>query len=391
MSSAPQTRPRWLTIAHWTLLCGVALVLTFVYLDSIDDPVFSEHRDFGVFWTGSVLFWRHEVLQLFDPDAFRAALTQVMGNDFPYLPFPYPPHAVFLLAPLSLVPYLISLAIWLSLTFAFMLSLLWRQLDQRFVMGLGLFLCPASAVNMAGGQNGFLSAALLCGGLLCLERRQVAAGLLIGFLSYKPQLGLLLPLLLLAGGYWRAFITASIVVATLVLLSALAFGPEAWVLYITKSGPYQAEIAQHWTGRFQFMSPTYFMAARLLTLPLAAAWAVQLTATVLAAAAAVWVFRQDVPHRMKAAVAMVAVFLVSPYALTYDLTIVSAAIVLALSSFVPKWWEYGIALIVWVLPAFTLPASMPIGPLLITMLYLVLLRRVVLMRGEKVAAIAASY
>jgi len=380
MNDLPPAKLRWLRVAHWVLLCGVAAFLSGVYLTSIDDPVFSEHRDFGVFWTGSVLLWRGEVLQLFDPAAFRTALSQVMGAGFPYLPFPYPPHSLFLLAPLSLVPYLVSLAIWLAATFGFMLAALWRWLDQRWVMALGLFLCPASAVNMAGGQNGFLSAALLCGGLLCLERRQIIAGLLIGFLSYKPQLGLLLPLLLIAGGHWRAFAVASATVICLMLLSAFAFGSEAWLLYLTKSGPYQMEIAQHWTGRFQFMSPTYFMAGRLLALPLPMAWALQIVATVLAGAGAIWTFRQDVPHALKAAVAMVAVFLVSPYALTYDLTIVSAAIVLALCAFAPKWWEYAACFAVWALPAFTWPADMPIGPLLISILYMVLLRRVVLMR-----------
>ncbi|MBI2256320.1 MAG: DUF2029 domain-containing protein [Proteobacteria bacterium] len=370
----------------WILILGIGPILSLIYARSIDDVIFSEHRDFGVFWTASTLLWRGEVLQLFDPAAFKAALTQVMGPDFPYLPFPYPPHSLFVLGPLSLLPYLLSLSLWLALTFGAMALALWQRLAQRRAMVLGLLLCPASAVNMAGGQNGFLSAALLGAGLLCLERRQILAGLCIGFLSYKPQLGLLLPFLLIAGGYWRAFITAGATVTVLVLLSALSFGPETWLFYLTKSGPYQAEIAQHWTGRFQFMSPTYFMAGRLLALPLPLAWALQITASLLASVGAIWAFRQPASHALKAAIAMVAVFLVSPYALTYDLTIVSAAILLAFSVFSPKWWEYAVFLVVWLLPAFTLPADMPIGPLLISMLFLVLLRRVILMRNTATAA-----
>ncbi|WP_374310718.1 glycosyltransferase family 87 protein [Dongia sp.] len=373
-------------ILTWVLLLGVGPLLSLVYARSIDDVIFSEHRDFGVFWTASTLLWHGEVLQLFDPTAFRTALAQVMGTDFPYLSFPYPPHSLFLLAPLSFFPYLLSLVFWLTITFAAMTVALWRRLEQRWVMMLGLLLCPAGAVNMAGGQNGFLSTAFLGAGLLCLERRQILAGICIGFLSYKPQLGLLLPLLLIAGGYWRAFLSASATVILLVLLSTLSFGSESWLLYLTKSGPYQMEIAQHWIGRFQFMSPTYFMAGRLLNLPLPLAWTIQIAATVLASAGAVWTFRQDTPHMLKAALAMVAVFLVSPYALTYDLTIVSAAIVLALSSFTPKLWEYAAFVAVWLLPALTLPASMPIGPVLISILFLILLRRVLLMRAPGRAA-----
>lgn len=390
--------PRWHPYVIGFLLCGLAPVLSIIYLNSISDPIFSEHRDFGVFWTGSALLWRDQILQLFDPTAFRTALSHVMGNDFPYLPFPYPPHSLLLLAPLSLAPYLVSLASWLTLTFIFMLSIVWRQLGQhnigqysshqRWILASALLLCPASAVNMAGGQNGFLSAALLCGGLLFLERRQILAGILIGILSYKPQLGLLLPLLLIAGGYWRAFATASITVILLVLLSAWLFGTEAWMLYLTKSGPYQMEIVQSWTGRFQFMSPTYFMAGRLLELSLPIAWTIQITASLLATIGAIWAFRLEGPHPLKAAIAMVAVFLVSPYALTYDLTIVSIAALLALLSFAPKWWEYAIIFVVWALPSFTLPASMPIGPLLMTMLFLILLRRLLLMQSATKAVSA---
>jgi ABC-type multidrug transport system fused ATPase/permease subunit len=373
-------------ISLWVLILGIGPILSLVYARTIDDVIFSEHRDFGVFWTASTLLWRGEVLQLFEPAAFKAALAQVMGADFPYLPFPYPPHSLLILWPLSLFPYLSSLALWLALTFGAMALALRNGFEQRWIMLLGLLLCPASAVNMAGGQNGFLSAALLGAGLLCLERRQILAGLCIGVLSYKPQLGLLLPFLLIAGGYWRAFLAATATVIVLALLSALIFGVDSWSLYLTKSGPYQAEIAQHWTGRFQFMSPTYFMAGRLLNLPLPMAWAIQITASVLASVGALWAFRQPVPHALKAAIAMVAVFLVSPYALTYDLTIVSAAILLAFSVFAPKWWEYAAFLVVWLLPAFTLPADMPIGPLLISILFLVLLRRVFVMRAAPMVA-----
>ena len=41
------------------------------------------------------------------------------------------------------------------------------------------------------GQNGFLSAALIGGGALLLDKRPVLAGLCFGALVYKPQLAVM--------------------------------------------------------------------------------------------------------------------------------------------------------------------------------------------------------
>ena len=62
---------------------------------------------------------------------------------------------------------------------------------------------PAVLVNLGHGQNGFLTAALLGGALVVLDRRPIVAGILFGLLVYKPQFGLMIPLALVAGGHWR--------------------------------------------------------------------------------------------------------------------------------------------------------------------------------------------
>ena len=55
-----------------------------------------------------------------------------------------------------------------------------------------LALSPACLINAIGGQNGFLSAALLLGGTLLIDRRPILAGVLFGLLTFKPHLGLVL-------------------------------------------------------------------------------------------------------------------------------------------------------------------------------------------------------
>ena len=50
------------------------------------------------------------------------------------------------------------------------------------------------------GQNGFLTAALIDGTLYLMPVRPILAGICLGLLSYKPQYGLLFPLVLIAAG-----------------------------------------------------------------------------------------------------------------------------------------------------------------------------------------------
>ena len=81
-------------------------------------------------------------------------------------------------------------------------------------------------------QNGAWTAALFGGGLGLIERKPLIAGGLLGLLVYKPQLGILIPIALLAGRHWRAFAAATIVACTLIALSALIFGAEIWGEYV---------------------------------------------------------------------------------------------------------------------------------------------------------------
>ena len=67
---------------------------------------------------------------------------------------------------------------------------------------------PAVFVNIGHGHNGFLTAALIGAGLLMLDRRPILAGILFGLMAYKPQFGVLIPLVLAATGRWRAFLAA---------------------------------------------------------------------------------------------------------------------------------------------------------------------------------------
>lgn len=360
----------------------LAPLCSFIYLAIDSGPFLNETvargqiigRDFAQFWAVAVMTWQGEALGAFSA-SLEPQLEQMLGADVGFMNFPYPPPALLYLLPLAALPYLASLIAWLLSTFAALAVLIRRHVTPAPLLLIGFVLSPASIVNIVSGQNGYLSTFLLCGGLLLLERRPVLAGLLIGLLSYKPQLGLLLPFLLMAGNHWRAFVAASVTVLALIGASFVFPGLEAWRLYLSEVAPHQMTYMQHGTGIYQQMTPSYFMAGRVLDLGLPVAWSLQALASLGALAAILWSQRQQGPAELKIAVALVAVFLATPYAFTYEMLIVYVAILLAGRCFDESRGERLVFVLVWLFPVFAIFLPVPIGPVLLTALLVVFLRR----------------
>ncbi|WFU41922.1 glycosyltransferase family 87 protein [Bradyrhizobium sp. CB82] len=66
---------------------------------------------------------------------------------------------------------------------------------------------------------------------LVLPRTEVLAGICLGLLTYKPQYGLLFPLVLVARGEWKVFVAAAITAISVALASMLVFGAESWAAF----------------------------------------------------------------------------------------------------------------------------------------------------------------
>ena len=104
--------------------------------------------------------------------------------------------------PLGFMPYLPALLVWIIATLILYLVVLSRTSAHPII--LILCLCfPGIFENFIFGQNGFLSGALLGGGLLLLDGWPILAGCLFGLLSYKPTLLILALAALIFGRYWK--------------------------------------------------------------------------------------------------------------------------------------------------------------------------------------------
>jgi hypothetical protein len=176
--------------------------------------------------------------------------------------------------------------------------------------------------NFIVGQNGFLTAGLIGGTLLFIERRPVLAGIFLGLLTYKPHLGLLFPLALAVSGHWRVFFVASIVAAIMATLSWLAFGSVTWIAFFNSiSHTSQAFLSDGWAnwGKLQ----TAFGVTRTLGGGEALAWTAQGLLAVITALAVCAIWRGRAAFDIKAAALGTGAMLATPYLYTYDLVVLA--------------------------------------------------------------------
>jgi hypothetical protein len=324
----------------------------------------SDHTDFFGIWSWARFEIEHSAALIYDHTAQHAFLLS-LDPSFPLqMPFPYPPFYLLLIRPLGWLSYPVARAIWSAATLlAYMVAVCaptWRLRVVLFAL-----LAPATAVNLAFGQNGFLTAALLIGGIRLAPSWPVASGILLGLLAYKPQFGFLIVIALFAAGLWRTVLAATLTVAAAVVASLFAFGLEPWTAWVGAMPDFVA-IVDSYRAILLHLMPTALANVLALGASDRVAEGIQFAATA-AAAAAVWFAFKRAPRATsspendwgaagegRVAVLATASILASPYAFVYDMTLVAAAV----SCIVAEYWTTLSATEVLVLGVATL---LPVG------------------------------
>jgi len=166
---------------------------------------------------------------------------------------------------------------------------------------------------------------------MLLDWQPWAAGALLGALALKPQLAVLLPVCLLASRNWPAMAAAALAASALAGLSALAFGLESWTGFVTQVLPFMRhEIleAPWFSGAYQSMMPTPFMAARWAGAPLGTAYAIQAIFSVGAVSLCWRAWREPGADLLaRVALTLALTFLATPYGYSYDMPALAAALI----------------------------------------------------------------
>ncbi|MGH8282157.1 MAG: glycosyltransferase family 87 protein, partial [Gammaproteobacteria bacterium] len=251
---------------------------------------------------------------------------------------------------------------------------------------------PAVFINLGHGHNGFLTAALIAGALIALDRRPWLSGILIGLLAYKPQFGLLIPLVLAVSGRWRVFAAAAATVAVLALAVTLAFGTEVWTAFAAFSH-YTRTVVLEQGGTGWYKIQSVFSWVRMWGGGIALAYAAQIAVTLAIAAALVWLWRSNAAYPLKAAALLIGSLLATPYSLDYDLMVLAPAIALFAAAGMARGfgaYEKSILAALWIVPliARSVPQAtlIPLAVPLMLLAFAMLLRRAISKNGAPQAS-----
>jgi hypothetical protein len=271
----------------------------------------------------------------------------------PFYGWHYPPPFLILATLLAQIPYTPALLLWQGLTLAGALMVVRHVLPgQRDALLIALG-APVVMVCLGHGQNAFMTAGLLGGGMALLDRRPWIAGMLLGALVYKPQFAVLIPVLIIARGNVRAFLAAGLTSAGLCLLTLLIWGWPVWQAFIDSLPLTRHIIIENGaTGWEKIQSP--FAAIRQWGGSIPAAYVVQGLVTAIAIAIAALVARRGTME-VRGAAALSAALLCTPYVLDYDYVLLGMAIAFVAADMGKRGalgWERSWLAYAWMAPLF---------------------------------------
>jgi hypothetical protein len=290
-------------------------------------------RDFLNFWMYGRAAPAADPSRFYDALEYNRALAALLGANYPGQNWSYPPSIFFLAAPFGQLSYLQALLLWTLLSGALFFAVARRRFADRRLLA-ALMLSPAVVLCVISGQSSLVTAAMLIAIFAWLDSRPVAAGVLIGLLTLKPQLGILFPVLLVASGRWRAFVSAAITALALGAATALVFGPRVWIDFIAKGLPTNNIVLSDPERIATPFYPTIFMNLRGIDLPYGAAMAIQLGFSAFAVGAVAWAFRfrRDADPQWLMALFLACAVTAVPYMLSYDTLALTFAALLLLAS-----------------------------------------------------------
>ncbi len=359
-----------LMVVVWYSLGGVSV-------DAEGKPYGS---DFITFWTASELGLEGTPEAAFDVKTITDRQSAVAPGTTHFYLWHYPPTFQLITLPLALVPYFLSYILWVILTGAFALGMVWRATRDRYAVWLFLA-APAFFVNFLHGQTAVLVTALFLGVVWAMPKRPLLAGVFLGLLTIKPHFGVLIPVALLLARQWSVFASAAVTTLLFAGLTVLVFGHDLWGIFFDNLGTVRL-LVQDGVTPWEKM-PTVFAAVSVLGAPQSVAYAIHGVVAAAAAVTVFWVWSLEVDRRLVWAVLIPATLLISPYMFDYDLTLL--LIPMGLIAYHAKergWapWEREMLVAAWLFPlvsAYVIDnLSLPIGPLPTLVLLALAMRRV---------------
>lgn len=284
-------------------------------------------RDFVNFWLGGQLTLDGRVSLLSDVETYQSLVRETFSRtrDDGFL-FSYPPSILPLLAPFGALPYGVALAFWTALNLGCFL-LACRTMVLSRAETLVAVLSPAFLMTVIYGHFGGVASLSVASILGPRRAGPWMTAMALGLLSVKPQLFVVLVVLAVGLGQWKAAWRSVLVASGLVLASVALWGVEPWLAYVAKTLPYHADLlARFPIAAFRTTISAYAW-ARMDGATQAFADGVQIAVSIAVVGLLVACVRRTDPARRRAYSLAAGAVAVLPYANHYDLAIVVPALV----------------------------------------------------------------
>jgi alpha-1,2-mannosyltransferase len=347
-------------------------------------------RDFVLSWAASSLALNGRPQDVYVSARLSAAERAAVHNDeLGYTCWPYPPTFIVVDLPLGLISYRWSLLVWLLATLAAYCAVILAIIPNSDALWIALAF-PGTPLNALAGQNGFLTTALFGAGLVLLRKKPIRAGVMFGLLTFKPQIGLLVPLALIATRRWRTFAAAASTAIAFAAISLTILGIGTWAAFFRSVPVLVHQLLENGDVGFGKMQ-SVFAGIRLLGFGPSPAYAAQTFAALISGTivVSIWLAHR-VPFEIKAAALAAATPLVSPYVMDYDLVVLALPIAWMVRDGMRRGflsWEKPILFMTWLLPLFArrlaLTESKPLAPIVITILLACIARRAAFFSRER--------
>ena len=359
--------------------CAIAFIIGYAVVAALWVGDGFQPVDFTAFWSASWLAIHDDPRTIFDARRMLEAHAIAITGAKEFYHWLYPPTFLLVVLPLALMPYSVSYGVWCLFTFAAYAAALSKFATPKWVV-LGLLAFPGTLMNLLTGQNGLFMAALFTAASYTLERRPIVAGVFIGLMSVKPQLGLLWPIVLLLGRHWLAFASACVTTLLLALAATASFGAEIWVDFVTRVLAVQTALDDG--GVSWIKIPTLYGGARLLGFGQDAAYLFHfsIAALVVVVTCVIW-FRRP-PIELGAAVLALAILVATPRVLFYDYALLALPLtLLTLAGLSGGWrpWERPLLILGWLSPllglVLAIAAGVQVSPFILLALFVVAAHR----------------
>ncbi|MCO5398526.1 glycosyltransferase family 87 protein [Ralstonia soli] len=275
--------------------------------------------DFAVFWSASRVALEHGAASVFSMQLLQP-IEVALWHEVNYAPWPYPPTFLLAVLPFGFMPFGKALALYSTLgtcVYGLVVARIARRIDSALRPFLIAF--PGVFVALGLGQNSLFTVGAAGAALLLLEADSMLAGVCIAMLAVKPQFGVLFPLALLCGRYWKELAVSASLTLVFVGATVQLLGFDAWEAFASYLPQFNRMAVEHGGDSMWIGMPTVFAFSRSVGMPVKLAYLVHGFVAAPAVVIMAWLWAKRARFELRATAFVVATLMVQPYIMFYDL------------------------------------------------------------------------